>query len=61
MTVSGPVGLVLGTSGHEATPLEFWVAVDPERWLQLDDVVALERTPPGGQTVRIFGVVAQVR
>ncbi|MDX1510223.1 MAG: ATP-binding protein [Nitriliruptorales bacterium] len=61
MSVAPPVGLVLGTAGHEATPLEFWVAVDPDRWLQLDDVVALERTPPGGDRVRIYGVVAQVR
>ncbi|MDX1511568.1 MAG: ATP-binding protein [Nitriliruptorales bacterium] len=61
MSAVPPVGLVLGTTGHEATPLEFWVAVDPDRWLQLDDVVALERTPPGGERVRIYGVVAQVR
>jgi DNA helicase HerA-like ATPase len=54
-----PVGRVLGTD--EATPLEFWVAVHPDRYLQLDDVVALERELPGGPKVRMFGVVSQVR
>src|SRR5918997_507409 len=53
------VGRVLGT--EDATPLEFWVGVSEGQFLQLDDVVALERTPPGRGTVRIFGVVAQVR
>jgi DNA helicase HerA-like ATPase len=56
------VGRVIGTD--DATPLEFWVAVEAEsgKWLQLDDVVALERTVPGRtEPVRIFGVVNQVR
>ena len=54
-----PVGRVIGT--EDATPLEFWVAVAPGQFLQLDDVVALERTPPGREQVRMFGVVGQVR
>ena len=54
-----PVGRVIGT--EDATPLEFWVAVAPEQFLQLDDVVALERELPDGDTVRMFGVVGQVR
>ncbi len=33
------VGRVIGT--EDATPLEFWVAVAPNQYLQLDDVVAL--------------------
>ena len=33
------VGRVIGID--DATPLEFWVAVDPAHTLQLDDVVAL--------------------
>ena len=53
------VGRVIGTD--DATPLEFWVAVAPEQFLQLDDVVALERTPPGRDAVRIYGIVNQVR
>ncbi|MGH8928490.1 MAG: ATP-binding protein [Acidimicrobiia bacterium] len=56
---TGPVGRVIGT--EDATPLEFWVGVDPERFLQLDDVVALERRLPGGEVVHIYGMVAQVR
>ena len=55
-----PVGRVVGTD--DATPLEFWVAVGPEEFLQLDDVVACERRLPGrDEPVRIFGVVGQVR
>ncbi|MGH8909874.1 MAG: ATP-binding protein [Egibacteraceae bacterium] len=53
------VGRVIGT--EDATPLEFWVAVGPGEFLQLDDVVALERTPPGRGPVRIYGMVSQVR
>ena len=54
-----PVGRVIGT--EDATPLEFWVAVAPDRYLQLDDVVALERELPDGDIVRMYGVVSQVR
>jgi len=53
------VGRVIGT--EDATPLEFWVGVAPGEYLQLDDVVALERTLPGGDTVHIYGIVEQVR
>jgi uncharacterized protein len=53
------VGRVIGTD--DATPLEFWVGVAPGRYLQLDDVVALERVLPTGEQVRIYGVVSQVR
>ncbi|MBA2529201.1 MAG: ATP-binding protein [Euzebyales bacterium] len=56
---ASPVGRVIGT--EDATPLEFWVAVGEGQFLQLDDVVALERTPPGREVVRIYGVVGQVR
>ena len=54
-----PVGRVLGTD--DATPLSFWVALGPDQYLQLDDVVALERRLPDGDTVRIYGLVTQVR
>lgn len=57
--VATTVGLVIGT--EDATPLEFWVAVAPGEHLQLDDVVALDRTLPTGEQVSIFGVVGQVR
>ncbi len=53
------VGLVIGT--EDSTPLEFWVAVAPDKHLQLDDVVALERIMPTGEVVKIFGIVGQVR
>ncbi|MDQ3645467.1 MAG: ATP-binding protein [Actinomycetota bacterium] len=53
------VGRVLGT--EDSTPLDFWVGLAPDRYLQLDDVVATDRTPPGGEPVRIYGVVSQIR
>lgn len=59
MTEGAVIGRVIGT--EDATPLEFWVGVAKEGFLQLDDVVACERELPGGATVRIYGTVAQVR
>ena len=53
------VGRVIGT--EDATPLEFWVAVAEGEYLQLDDVVALERVLPTGEPVRVYGMVGQVR
>jgi DNA helicase HerA-like ATPase len=52
------VGRVLGTK--DATPLEFWVGVAEKEYLQLDDVVALERVLPTGEVVRMYGTVGQV-
>jgi DNA helicase HerA-like ATPase len=54
-----PIGRVIGT--EDSTPLEFWVAVAENQFLQLDDVVALERRLPSGETVSIYGIVTQVR
>jgi hypothetical protein len=53
------VGRVIGT--EDSTPLEFWVAVAEGQYLQLDDVIALERVLPGGEMVSMFGMVSQVR
>jgi DNA helicase HerA-like ATPase len=54
------VGRVLGT--FDATPLQFWVAVRPGAYLQLDDVVVTTRElPADGASVTIAGVVTQVR
>ena len=59
MSLSEIVGRVIGT--EDSTPLEFWVAVAEGRILQLDDVVALERELPSGETVSIYRLVTQVR
>jgi DNA helicase HerA-like ATPase len=59
MGATDMVGRVIGT--EDATPLEFWVAVAPGEYLQLDDVVALERVLPTGEPVRVYGMVSQVR
>jgi uncharacterized protein len=53
------IGRVVGTD--PATPLEFWVAVRPGCYLQLDDVVTVARQLPDGRMVKIYGVVAQLR
>lgn len=53
------VGAVLGT--QPATPLEWWVAIDPEAYLQLDDVVAVRTEVPARGAVSLSGVVDMVR
>ncbi|HEY2638652.1 MAG TPA: ATP-binding protein [Streptosporangiaceae bacterium] len=53
-----PVGLVVGTVA--ATPLKFSVAISPEQYLQLDDVVVTCRDLPGRQAVQVSGVVTNV-
>ena len=57
---SAPAGLVLGTEDAAATPLGFSVFVDPERYLQLDDVVYASSPLPGGGEVDFYGVVDEV-
>jgi DNA helicase HerA-like ATPase len=54
-----PVGRVVGT--EDATPLQFAVALAPEAYLQLDDVVVTTRLLPGFGPVVTSGVVTQVR
>src|SRR5919201_7070384 len=56
---TSPVGRVLGTA--DATPLQFWTAVTPGSYLQLDDVVVTKRELPDREPVTIAGVVTQVR
>jgi DNA helicase HerA-like ATPase len=57
--VSQTVGRVLGT--QDAMPLEFWVAVEPGQYLQLDDVIEVATHLPDGSEVRLYGVVDLVR
>ncbi|MGO8960643.1 MAG: ATP-binding protein, partial [Streptosporangiaceae bacterium] len=52
------VGLVVGTVA--ATPLQFSVAISPEQYLQLDDVVVTTRSLPGQPPVQVSGVVTNV-
>src|SRR3954451_7562619 len=55
-----PVGRVIGT--EDSTPLSFWVAIAPDQYLQLDDVVVTERELPAPAIpVTLSGVVTQVR
>jgi DNA helicase HerA-like ATPase len=57
--MSTPVGRVMGT--QDSMPLEFWVAVAEDHFLQLDDVVLVETALPDGTVVKLFGVVDLVR
>jgi DNA helicase HerA-like ATPase len=56
---SEQVGRVLGT--ESATPLDWWVAIEPGQFLQLDDVVLVRTALPDGLEVRVSGVVDMVR
>ena len=51
-------------SSEAATPMEFWVAVEQNKLLQLDDVVCTRRTLPAGAAapgvVTLYGVVDQI-
>jgi DNA helicase HerA-like ATPase len=53
------VGLVAGT--EDSTPLQFTVALAPEQYLQLDDVVVTHRIVPGVGPVTTAGIVTEVR
>ncbi len=55
---TGAVGRVVGT--EDSTPLHFWVALSPDRYLQLDDVVICERPLPDAESVTLSGIVTQV-
>jgi len=57
-------GKVLGTL--DAKPLDFWVAVDEQHYLELDDVIAVstdlpEPLPDGSREVVHYGVVDEVK
>ena len=58
-TESENVGIVLGT--EDSTPLAFWVGVAEGSYLQLDDAVLVETDVPGRGTIRISGLVQEVR
>ena len=58
---SDAVGLVIGTPGQPATPLDFWLYVDPARTLQLDDVVHVANQLPEGGEVDLYGIVDELR
>jgi hypothetical protein len=54
-----PIGMVLGT--ESSTPLEWWVAIEPDAHLQLDDVVSVRTLVSGSEQVQISGLVDLVR
>jgi len=53
------VGRVLGR--EDAHPLEFWVGVAEDQYLQLDDVVAVTTPLSPDKEVNLYGVVDEVR
>jgi DNA helicase HerA-like ATPase len=52
-------GLVLGKD--DAHPLDFWVGVGDDSYLQLDDVVSVRTEVPGRGEITLYGVVDLVR
>lgn len=52
-TAGRPARFVVGTVA--ATPLQFSVAIGPEQYLQLDDVVVTSREHPGLKPVQVSG------
>lgn len=58
MATGEAVGRVLGTQA--ASPLSFWVGLEPGKVLQLDDVVVTRRDVPGHGPVLVAGVVTTV-
>ncbi|MEU6711656.1 ATP-binding protein [Nonomuraea sp. NPDC046802] len=52
------VGRVLGTQA--ASPLSFWIGLEPGKVVQLDDVVVTRREVPGYGPVLVAGVVTTV-
>lgn len=57
--MSQEVGRVLGKD--DAHPLDFWVGVSEDSYLQLDDVVAVNTIVPGRGDITLYGVVDKVR
>jgi len=53
------VGVVLGT--EKSMPLEWWVGIAEDAYLQLDDVVQVKTEVPGVGEVTLSGVVDNVR
>jgi len=53
------VGRVLGKD--DAHPLDFWVGVGEDSYLQLDDVISVKTEVPGRGEVTLYGVVDMVR
>jgi uncharacterized protein len=61
-SMSSPlIGMILGT--EDATPLQFWFAVNDKTKVQLDDIVYIAVPDPtqNGEAVRFYGVVDEVR
>ena len=59
VTANGQVGRISGI--QDSTPLLFGVALEPDSYLQLDDVVVTVRQVPGVGPVMTSGIVTEVR
>ncbi|MBA2893725.1 ATP-binding protein [Nonomuraea soli] len=57
-TIGVAVGRVLGTQA--ASPLSFWIGLEPGKVVQLDDVVVTRRDVPGHGPILVAGVVTTV-
>ena len=57
--ITEKVGLVLGSM--DSTPLDLWIGVEPNKALQLDDLVAIDTKLPDGTAVKYYGMIDIVR
>ncbi|HZP26625.1 MAG TPA: ATP-binding protein [Dehalococcoidia bacterium] len=58
-SLAGAVGRVLGSD--PAHPLDFWVGVAEDQYLQLDDIIAVTTPVPGRGEIAVYGIVDVVR
>ena len=57
-TQSKEIGRIIGT--ESATPLECWVAFNPDHPRELDDVVVLQRQLPD-EIIKVYGIITEIR
>lgn len=58
-SASHPVGIVLGT--QDSTPLDFWIGIEENQSVQLDDAIVVQTHLPNGEPVKFYGIVDMVK
>ncbi|MFB0901034.1 MAG: ATP-binding protein [Dehalococcoidia bacterium] len=55
-----PIGLVAGIERLASNPLDFWVYINHDQNVQLDDIVFLETTDSNGEIRQIYGMIDEM-
>ena len=53
------MGKVIGT--QDATPLEFWMLLEEDEQVQMDEAVVVDTTTPDGEKLQLFGIIDIIR